>query len=216
MRTPVFTRLLPFVFLLLVLSCGTRSRMLNMWVDPDFPPGPMTKVLVLALWENRAARETWERAFVHALEKNDVVAVPSHHLLPAAMPDSVTVFDAARRAGCDGVIAIYETYEHTKTVYVPGYVVREVQVISGRGYEVFAHRAYERVRYTETYVPSHERIQTAVRCDVEVWSAPDDVRMVWSGTTEVIEPDSDWSTCTVVAGWVEYQLIFCGLVPTDL
>lgn len=192
--------------------------MLNMWVDPDFPPGPMKNVFVVALFDD--AREAWEVAFARALEKNDVVAVTSHGVLSQAMPDSAAVFDAARLAGCDGVVVVYETYEHYKTEYVPGYIKREVMRPDGfrpQGYHTFAYRVYERLKVIETYVPPHERIETAVRCDVEVWSTLDEnVRMVWSGTTEVIEPDSDQNTCTIVAGWVEYQLMVCGLVPAGL
>lgn len=192
--------------------------MVNMWVDPDFPPGPMKKIFVLALMEGQAGREAWEGAFARVLEKNDVGVVVSHEVLPSAMPDSASVFDAARLAGCDGVVVVYETYAHYETEYVPGYIKREVVHEPDRIKPMsFAYPVYERVRIVETIVPPHERIQTAIHCDVEVWSTLDeDVRMVWSGTTEVIEPDSDQSTCTIVAGWIEYQLMVCGLVPAGL
>lgn len=137
------------------------------------------------------------------------------------MPDSAAVFDAARRAGCDGVVAVYETYEHTKSFYVPGYVTREVRYIQ-RGYQVFAQAAYhrpprmpgeERVEVADTYVPGHYATETSVRCDVEVWTAPVDVRMVWPGTTEVIEPAYDERLYDIVAGWVEWEMLLCGLIP---
>lgn len=209
MGTFVFTRLLPIVFLLLVLSCGTRSQMLNMWVDPGYPPGPMQKLLIVALWEDAVARGAWESAFARTLEESGGVAVPSQHVLGPAMPDSATVFDAARRAGFDGVVAIYETYDQTKTVYVAGYVEREY--IPPPKYQTFP---IVQGKIVDTYHPPHEKTETAVRCDVEVWTALDDVRMVWTGTTEVMEPDSDASTCAIVAGWVGYQLERCGLVPS--
>lgn len=212
MSTFVFTRLFPFVLSLVVLSCGTRSQMLNMWVDPDYPPGPMKKLLVVALWEDGAVREAWETAFARVLEENGVAAVPSEHVLRSAIPDSATVFDAARRAGFDGVVAIYETYEQTKTVYVAGYVEREY-IFPPSGYLPCFKIGPEPVKVVDTYHPPHEKTETAVRCDVEVWTAPDDVRMVWTGTTEVLEPDPDVDTCSIVAGWVGYQLVFCGLVP---
>ena len=69
------------------------------------------------------------------------------------------------------------------------------------------------VNVVDIYHPAHEKTETAVRCDVEVWTAPDDVRMIWTGTTEVMEPDEDVDTSSIVAGWVGYQLVFCGLVP---
>lgn len=202
-------RLLPLVFSLVALSCGTRSQMLNMWVDPDYPPAPLQKLLVVALWESEPEREAWESAFARALEKNDVVAVPSHHVLSSAIPDSATIFDAARRAGFDGVVAIYETYEQTKTVYVSEYVERVY--IFPSPYEIYPFP--RTVKVVDTYHPPHEKTETALRCDVEVWTAPDDVRMVWTGTTEVLEPDKNVDTCSIVAGWVGYQLVFCGLVP---
>ncbi len=127
------TRLVLLVLSFFVVSCGTRSQMLNMWVDPDYPPGPMKKLLVVGLWEDAAAREVWENAFARALAKNDAVAVPSLRFLPSAMPDSTAIFEAARRAGFDGVVAVYETYENTKLTYVPGYVTREVRVIQDGG-----------------------------------------------------------------------------------
>jgi hypothetical protein len=194
--------------------------MVNMWVDPDFPPGPMKKMFVVALLEEQAGREAWEGAFASALEKNDLIVVPSHEVLSSAMPDSAPVFDAARLAGCDGVLVVYETYEtyeHYETETVPGYIKRVVVREPGIHTMRFAYSAYGPESVVEIYVPPQERVQVALHCDVEVWSTLDeDVRMVWSGTTEVIEPDSDQSTCTIVAGWVEYQLMVCGLVPSGL
>lgn len=218
LRIHVFTRFYFFVLCAFLVSCGTRSQMVDMWVDPDFPPGPMKKMFILALIEGQAGREAWEGAFARVLEKNDVVVVPSQGVLLSAMPDSASVFDAARLAGCDGVLVVYETYEHHETETVPGYIKREeIRQPERIKHVTFAYPAYERVRVVETYIPPHEKIQTAIHCDVEVWSTLDeDVRMVWSGTTEVIEPNSDQSICTIVAGWVEYQLMVCGLVPAGL
>jgi len=192
--------------------------MLNMWVDPDYPPGPMTKLFVVALRDDDPGREWWEGVFARQLEKSDVVATRSHEVLPTAMPDSAAIFDAARRAGCDGVIAIYETYQNSETVYIDGYVTREIIYPDNR-IRPFCHAAYyppvtPGPVIVYTHHPGYYAMETSTRCDVEVWTAPGDVRMVWTGTTdmEMMEPVSDARTGEIVAGWVEWEMLKCGLI----
>ncbi len=82
---------------------------------------------------------------------------------------------------------------------------------------VFCKAAYtpgHRVEVIDTYYPGYYAAEISVRCDVEVWTAPDDVRMVWTGTTDMesMEPVSDGRIGGIVAGWVEWEMLKCGLI----
>jgi hypothetical protein len=187
--------------------------LLDKWVDPDYPENPIAKFLVLALWEDASSRRMWEEALAHALEeKNDVTATPSYRVLESVMPDSVAIFDAARREGCDGVVVAYELYDASRIVYVAPYV--ETGVLPPPRWCLHYGRCGP--TYYEIYHPGHDEIEAAVRCDIQVWSSVADVRIVWSGTTEVIKPDEGPRTCDIVASWVEYEMIMSGLIDTDL
>ncbi len=217
-RRLVLVRLLALAFLLVALSC-TRSKMLNKWVDPDYPSDPFRNVLVLALFEGQTTRAYWEEALANELEEFDVRASPAYELLLDSMPDSAAVFDAARSAGYDGVVVIYESYtDTTDAEYFEGYFERIA--VDGRwvlsrptpppplpGVSRPSHYVY-------IYHPPYAVYSMTVNWDVEVWTAPDDVRMVWAGTTAVINPKSQPPAREIVAGWIGYELAASGLVRT--
>ena len=218
----------------LLLSC-VQSRIHNKWVDPDYPTGPLQKMLVLALWEDGPSRWQWEETFREKLHRSGGVAVASHRYIDETMPDSATVFTMARQQGCDGVVVVYQALNEWSETYIPpriervrvpddGYRVqpfdpeqdeRESRVIRMPG-ERFAYCAYDRDAYVDRYYPGYyvRRLESSL-CDVEVWTASEDVRMVWSGTTEVLRPEETPRTRDIIAGWIEYEMLACGLLRDE-
>ena len=186
--------------------------MLNKWVDPDYPSEPLKNVLVLALFEGPTTRAYWEEALSKELEEFEMSASPAYELLRDAMPDSAAVFDAARSAGYDGIVVIYESYtDTTSATYIEGYIERTY--LDDRGIRVCIWPTPS-TPYVDVYHPPYVVYSLTVNWDVEVWTAPDDVRMVWAGTTAVINPKSQPPAREIVAGWIGYELVSCGLVRT--
>ncbi len=176
--------------------------MLNKWVDPDYQGGPMQKVLVLALFEGAVTRAHWEETLARELEEFEVDATLAYEMLPDAMPDSTAIFDAARRAGCDGIVVIYESYtDTTDATYIEGYIEQAYQ-------DVWPTPPV----YVDIYFPPHTVYELTINWDVEVWTAPEDVRMVWAGTSAVIDPKVEPPAREIVAGWIGHELALCGLV----
>ena len=188
--------------------------MLNKWVDPDYPSEPFRNVLVLAMFEGQTTRAYWEEALANELEEFDVSASPAYELLLDAMPDSAAVFDAARSAGYDGIVVIYESYtDTTSATYIEGYFERRYERTDPNGYHV-CFWPVPTPRYVDIYHPGYVAYSLTVNWDVEVWTAPDDVRIVWAGTTAVIDPKSQPPAREIVAGWIGYELANSGLVRT--
>jgi len=206
--------------LLLLLGCATRTEMVNMWVDPDYPMGPVKKMLVVALVPDLESRQVWEEGFIESLEKNHVKATPSHMVAPYISPDSLDLMNICERAGCDGFMVILRHDPEVRTVYVPGYITTTVREAPQRyhlDYAVYAQTLCERRSWivTREFHPGWAREELALRCDVDVWMREGEC-MVWSGTSEVIDPVSDQHAAYRLSDLVVFELSRTGIVPAGL
>jgi hypothetical protein len=199
---------LPHLALLLVLptyACTTRTALVNLWVDPEHPSQSMKQVLVVALWRDPDARAMWEERFAQELEDNDIKAMPSYVSLTSPLPDSVAVFREARNRSCDGVVVIHEHVLETSSFYIPGLSVPEATK---------TRRWHRSSGKREVWMDGGAAPGSiaALRCDVEMWSPFDNNSLVWSGTSEVVDADSNDHAADRVADSVVDELARVGLV----
>lgn len=202
-------RLLPSLAPVLVLAAcaSTQSTLVNMWIDTNHDAAPTKNVLVVALWQDGEARALWEERFAQVLEQNQADATPSYLALTSAVPDSASVFREARNRHCDGVIVIHEHVTDRDTDYVPGITVPQ------RGKLPSWHRSSGR---TEVWMGSNNPRYTELSCDIELWTPQDRAGMVWSATSELLDPGSDDYAAIKVADAVVGELSRLGLVPSRL
>ena len=199
------TRFLLCLFLLALLAapaCGPQSALVNLWVDRTHAPEPTENVMVVALWRDQEEREIWEERFAEVLERSDADAVPSYVGLSAPMPDSTAVFREARQRKCGGVIVIHANVMDD-SYYLPGFTQPETMKhphwYNGRGPQPMQTGEYG-------WPP--------VRYDVEMWS-PQNAKMIWSGTAEVVDAGDDDHAAHEVADKVIFELARLGLVPSQ-
>jgi hypothetical protein len=207
MNARLYTRL---VSLLLVVATGcatTHSGLVNLWVDTRQPPEPAERVLVVALWRTPDARAMWEERFVEVLESNDAAATPSYLELSGSVPDSVAVFREARRAECDRVIVIHEHVLDQDTFYIPGY---------SRPREEKKPVWFRSTGGSEVWMAESGGGWPALHCDVEMWSVREKAAMVWSGTSEVVDPGDDEHAAYASARTVTNELSRLGLISSRL
>ena len=190
-----------------LLGCGSSHQLVDVWKDPVYPKEPMKNVLVLALKRDPTIRRLWEDDFVAALAQENVKATPSYRLFPAALPDTDEVQNAVDRDGYDGVIATVTLPSRTESQYVPGTVTREPVVRYGH----WLHTFY--TTYHDVYQPGYVENERVVRNRTDVWSPSGDGRMIWSGTSEVIDPTARKQVKGYVVGMVVPDLVEKGVIP---
>jgi hypothetical protein len=180
---------------LLVSTCGlaagvlatgcssTNTSLVNMWRDPDFQ-SPMSKILILGIHKDQASRRNWEDRFAEELRQEGVTAVPSYSLFPGELPDTQRVVEAVQRETYDGVLMARPLSTTVETRYVPGYV----RTVPALGYDPWWGVYYN--YYRRVYEPGYVETDRVVRYEINLWSTREPGRLVWTGTTESVDPKS--------------------------
>ncbi len=164
------------------LSGCASSGLVNVWMDPQFAAPPMKSMLVVAMQPDVAKRRLWEDAFANALLEQGVTATPSYQLFPNELPDTNGIIAAVREHSFDGCIATAKLPSATQTQDIPGYISDSLVT----GYNPWTNRYYD--YFEQIYTPGYTESQTVVRHRIEVWSTRDKGALVWTATSEVLDP----------------------------
>jgi len=166
------------------LSGCASSGLVNVWMDPQFNSPPMRNMLVIAMQPDVARRRLWEDAFADALRKHGVTATPSYLLFPNALPDTNDVIRAVREDRYDGCLATARLPSTYLTQDVPGYT----SDVPTTRYDPWSNRYYN--FWAEVYTPGYTETATVMRHKIEVWSTTGEGALVWTATSEAIDPVS--------------------------
>ncbi len=179
-----------------------------MWKNPAQPRAPLHSVLVVTLRKSNVTRRIWEDGFVFALKAHGVDATPSYALFPDAAPDTTSLLAAVRDHGFDGVLVAHQLSATTRTRYVPGYMTSEpatyVSPWTGHYYTYFAN----------IYSPGYVQADRVVRYEVELWMTHGVGQLVWSGTTESINPRTSAQVNSEIADVIVPALVKSGVMQT--
>ena len=171
-----------------------------MWKDPLYPKQPIRSVLVIGIKDDPAVRRIWEDAFVSALTQEGVHAMPSYRDFPTALPDTQQVADAVQQGDFDGVVTIVGLGTETQSTYVPGYVTTAPVTHYNHW------TGYYDTWYRDVYAPGYVTTDQVVRQRVDVWSVDEGGTLVWTGTTQTLNPTSGDEVCKDVTDLVIPEL----------
>jgi hypothetical protein len=185
---------------------GSGTQLVNMWRDPTAPAAPIHKMLVVAVRKDPVNRRIWEDTFVSRLTKHGVEATPSYNLFPNAVPDTDAVAVAVREHDFDGVLVTHRLPSTTQQSYVPGYSHLEPVSVRSRWYGTY-HTYWQ-----EVHEPGYVETDQVVRNQVDVWNTVGDGRLVWSGTTESINPSAMTAVNTAITKLIVPELLAQGVI----
>jgi hypothetical protein len=188
-----------------VAGCGSTTSLVNMWKDPNAPP-PMHSVLVIAVQRDQAMRRIWEDGFTKEMNEHGVSAVPSYQLFPGDLPDTQRVIEEVRTKGFDGVLITHGLGTETSSRYVPGYAT----TAPAMGYDPWYGVYY--TYYRRIYEPGYVETERVVRYETDVWATGPQSRLVWSGTTESIDPSSSVSVNRHISDKIIPELVRVGVL----
>jgi hypothetical protein len=160
------------------------SGLVNVWMDPQYSGKPMMNILVVAMKPDVAKRRLWEDALADALRQRSVTATPSYQLFPEELPDTNGIIAAVHDNSYDGCIATVQLPSEYLEQDVPGYTSDSLVV----RYSPWSNRYYN--YYQQVYTPGYTEVHTVIRHKIEVWNTTGDGALVWTATSEVLDPIS--------------------------
>jgi hypothetical protein len=190
---PASWRILACMLLLsMALGACSSSQLVNMWKDPAHPAQPIDKMYVIGFRNDQARRRFIEDAVVAELTRVGLTAVPSYREFATALPDTQQVVDVVRRDAYNGVVIVMPLGTETRETYVPGYVTTmPTSYYGGYGYGGHGYwGGYYYPAYQTIYEPGYVEVDQIVRIRIDIWSAENGGILVWTGTTESVDPTS--------------------------
>jgi hypothetical protein len=189
---------LSFTLLLFMLGCAS-SRLVNMWKDPSFN-GEVHNVLVVGLGRRASSERIYEDTFASELRKRGINATPAYEVFGDEKPrDEHVLREQVRAGGYDGLIITALAGVEQNTRYVPGYTTYIPRVY--RSYWGNYYFWYDRI-----HSPGHVANYRTVRLETSVWKIGGDERLIWTGTSETLDPGSVESASKEVVNLVAKQL----------
>jgi hypothetical protein len=164
-----------------ISGCATSS-LVDVWKDPRYTAGTMTNMLVVSMNPDAAKRRIWEDAFAQGLRERGVKATTSYQLFPNELPDTNAIIAAVNEHDFDGCLATARLATEYVTQEVPGYVTDNLVT----GYNPWSNRYYD--YYQQVYTPGYTETQTVMRYRIEVWDTRQAGSLVWTATSEVLDP----------------------------
>ncbi len=204
-------RMIAFVLIAGILAAGlfgcSSSQLVNVWKNPEQPRTAFTKMMVITMKRDAAIRRLWEDSFVNALRAYGVSATPSYQLFPDALPDTQEVVSTVRENNFDGIIITSNLPSRTEDQYMPGYITEVPVYRYDRWYNTYS------VYYQDIYEPGYIAIDTVIRHRIDVWSAGGKGELVWTATSEVIDPTSDQAVDHEITEMIIPELAKQGVIP---
>jgi hypothetical protein len=180
-------KILLYGSILLLVACGPTTKITKSWTDPSFTPSvaqSFNKVLVMALLKDESTRRIAEDKMVKSFKT--VTAVQSYsYLQPADTVESV-VEDKLKKDGFDGVVIMRLANVDKSVSYVPG---------TGYG-------GWYGYRYSS---PGYYQEDRTFYVETNIYSLPSN-KLLWSGTTESLNPDKVDRTVDDVIAALKAQL----------
>ncbi len=205
----LFSQLLVILLVAMIGGCGGSSSLENMWKAPSFREVPVTKMLVIAARKDQTMRRLWEDGFVSELQKHGMTAVPSYRLFEQRLPDSAQAAAAVRSNGYDGVLVSRVLPPQTNVRYVPGYISTE----PATAYDPWTQMIYSYDMEIEH--PGYTRTEKVAQQEIQVWSTTGKGQLIWSGTTQTIDPSSSKDIENQIVNLIVPELANQGIIPGE-
>jgi hypothetical protein len=198
------------VTIVIAAGCGT-TELTNLWKDPSYSAPPLKKLMVIAFRKNQINRRMWEDAVVGTIAKENTTAVvvPSYQLFPNEVPLPDSVKEKVKDQGFDGVLIVSKVERDTLTNQVPGYTTSEPVTEYSRKWKSY------QTRYETVYHPGYTDTSMTVRVRTDLLLTQgegDEGRLIWSATSESVDPASHDEFRTSVANSVAKALTKARLI----
>jgi len=174
--------------------------MSDVWVAED-PGPPFQRLLVLGISDSVAERLAFEREFAGVLQGvgGAEVTAAGRLIEPPVAPDEAKLRRVVKDSKCDGVVVVRVLGVDTE--------------VRSSGYGGVGPRRYYRHSFYGAYgAPAEFESYDVVRLEASLHRLPGEA-LVWTGTSNLIDPSSATSAARSLANAVGADLVKRGLLP---
>lgn len=193
-----------FFVCLVIVGCTTTPEITNLtgvWIYGTYTGGYLDKILVVGNPRSDANRIHYENYVTTALEKRNIVAIPSHTLIPE-MKDLTNekIREAAAVAGVKAVLASKVVGIDEENV-IFRQTIKQDMVTRGSG------------MYMRTYIePGRVEKSTKVRLETGLFEVESE-RLLWGATSAIMNPESADEAVKDFSTVIIQQLVKDGYIP---
>lgn len=183
-------------------GCASGPQIVNDWRDPQFKGPAFRKVAVVGITDRETNRRIFESAFVAKLQEKGVEAVPSYDVAPADTKMSREEIERlVADANVDAIITTRVVDRSRRTEFSAG------------AYPSHYRDYYGFYDYSWGYYhdPSYVYRYEVVSLETNVYETRD-YRIVWSGTSETVDPASVEAESERLASRLVDRLLSIGLL----
>jgi hypothetical protein len=202
-----FVRKQPFLVLAILavaaISAAKSTKLAFTWKNPNYTSGSFKNILVLAMNGKASNRADFEDQMVAGISGPGIQAVPSYSLLPRPEATPIDMNDlrgVVQEQKFDAVL-VSRLVKYNKTV----------TVVPGDVYPLYPYYGtfygYYGTVSPVVYSPDYLQTDTQVQIESNFYStAKADGELVWTGTTDSVNPKSVTKVINGVVGLVVQEL----------
>ena len=187
----------------LSLFAGKSTKFVFTWTNPSYSGAHFQNILVLGINGKVENRAEFEDQLSAAITRPGITAIPSYSLLPR--PNSTAIDmnqlrDVIRGQNIDAVVA-------SRLVKVD----KKVTYIAGQAYVPYPYYntfyGYYGAIYPVVYSPDYLRVDKTAQIETNFYStSKPDGELIWTGTSDTVNPRSPLKAIDAVAKLIVEQL----------
>jgi hypothetical protein len=182
---------------------GKSSKFVFTWTNPSYSGAVFHNILVLGINGKVENRAEFEDQLSAAITRPGIQAIPSYSLLPrpnSAPLDMNQLRDVIRGQNIDAVVASRLVKVNKTVTYIPGQAYAPYPY-----YNTFY--GYYGAIYPVVYSPDYLRVDKTAQIETNFYStARPDGELIWTGTSDTVNPRSPLKAIDAVAKLIVQQL----------
>jgi hypothetical protein len=196
------------VLILAVLAALTSleagsTKFVFTWMNPNYSGVHFKNILVLGINGKVENRAEFEDRLSAAITRPGIIAIPSYSLIPrpnSTPLDMTQLRDVVRGQNIDAIIATRLIKVKTSVTEIPGQVYTPYPY-----YNTFY--GYYGTIYPVVYSPDYLRVERTAQIETNFYStANPDGELIWTGTSDTVDPRSPRKAIDAVSKLIVQQL----------
>ena len=183
---------------------GKSTKFVFTWMNPSYTGAHFANILVLGINGKVENRAEFEDQLSAAIARPGIQAIPSYSLLPR--PNSTPIDmnqlkDVIRGQNIDAVVASRLIKVNEKVTVIPG------QPITPFPYYYNTFYGYYGAIYPVVYSPDYLQVDKTAQIETNFYStAKPDGELIWTGTSDTINPRSPLKAIDAIAKLIVQEL----------
>ena len=171
---------LVLALLLPLVGCSSGPKMVQTWTEPGYTGPVFDNFVVVGVSKEIGTRRLFEDAFAGTLRGRGLSAYASYTRTEGEEKLTDAEIDAIlTQTGANGILVTRLVAQDQKSSYQPSYVTAGPYYYNYYGYYNYAWGA----AYAPGYVYSYE----VIRLETNLYDADEDNKLLWSGTSEIVD-----------------------------